>query len=100
MLKGSGATIIDLLDIRSRRAIEEAKALSQRLARDLAGLSVERRQLIRRQVAVAVHDLEEFVRLLETERAAVVADIETLNRHRGAADAYGRAVRSHRVRPL
>lgn len=69
----------------------DAVALSERLAARLAGLAADDRRLLRRDMAVAAHDLEALVEALENELGLLAADLKALNHRTGAARAYGQA---------
>lgn len=97
---------IDLADRRAARRTAEAEALvapglteagARELARvvaaQLAALPERERRLLRRKVAVAVHDLESLVVALKAELAGLARDLRAVSSHSGAAGAYGTAAR-------
>ncbi|MBR9971466.1 hypothetical protein [Magnetospirillum sulfuroxidans] len=69
----------------------DAAALSVSLARQLSSLPDDSRRLLRRDIAVAAHELEGLVQALETELGLLADDLKSLNQRTGAARAYGQA---------
>ena len=69
----------------------DAAALSVSLARQLSSLPDDGKRLLRRDIAVAAHELEGLVQTLETELGLLANDLKALNQRTGAARAYGQA---------
>lgn len=104
------APVIHLAEARLTRKMAEAQALlapelteavnaeelSRHVAAQLAALPAEEGGLLRRKLAVTVHDLETLVAALEQELAELAGELRTVSCHSGAANAYGAAGR----RPL
>jgi hypothetical protein len=67
-----------------------AAELSARLASQLAGLDSSQKQIFRRDLACAAHDVEELIETLENELGQLACELQSLTRHSGAALAYGR----------
>jgi hypothetical protein len=109
--KNPSADIIPLAEARIRRVLDgvgrhlggeaEALALSEGIARQLAAMPSDQRRLLRRQVALSTHDLEELVNSLEAELGLLADDLRAVNLRSEAARAYRRAaiMAPHRHRP-
>lgn len=111
--KAKTGAVVDLAEIRTARTLARTQArllpeitdhlaaedLSRRVAAQLAALPVGERNLLRRDVVVAVHDLEALVASLRTELSDLVDELRTVSSHSGAATAYGRAARPSENRP-
>lgn len=90
-----------LADIRERLggdADAEASQLAACVASQLASLPAEAKRLLRREVAIAVHELEDLVEALESELDQVADDLHAINRRASAAQAYGHAAPSRAPR--
>ncbi len=70
-----------------------AEALSRHVAAQLAALPAEDGGLLRRKLAVTVHDLETLVASLQQELTGLGQELRTVTCHSGAATAYGTAGR-------
>lgn len=82
--------------VRQRLGIAElseldAADLSARLARHLAALPDDERRVMRRDLAIAAHDLEGLVAALEAEMGQLASELKALHQRTDAARAYGRA---------
>jgi hypothetical protein len=99
--KTTPGNVVPLAEARIRRALDgvgrhlggeaDALALSEGIARQLAAMPPEERGLLRRQVALATHDLEELVDTLEAELGLLADDLRAVNLRSEAVRAYRRA---------
>ncbi len=100
------AKVVDLAETRAPRLLTEIRETpvpadaeaAIDLARQTAGhLAAQPGGLLRLRMAVAAHDLEDLIDLLEAELATLAGELRTVNRHTSAAATYARtadAVRS------
>lgn len=68
---------------------QDAARLSARLAGELAALPRDERRMMRRDIAVAAHELEGLVSALEAELGLLADELRTLGQRTAAARAYG-----------
>ena len=98
--------VVDLAETRATRLLTEIRETlvpadtetAINLARQTAAhLTTQPGGLLRLRMAVAAHDLEGLIDLLEAELATLAGELRTVNRHTSAAVTYARtaeAVRS------
>lgn len=94
------AKVVDLAETRATRLLAEVREtlvpadadaafhLAQKLAGDLAR---HPDSLLRHRVAVAAHDLEDVIAMLQAELDGLANELRAVNRHTTAATAYSRA---------
>lgn len=101
------APVIDLIEVRMTQKLAEAQArlapntmdaisaeeLSRHVAAQLTHLPTGERTLLRRNLAVTVHDLEGLVAALHDELNGLAEELRTISIHSDAAIAYGQAAR-------
>jgi hypothetical protein len=101
------AAIIDLTEVRMTQKLAEAQSrlapetteamnaeeLSRHVAAQLATLPSGERTLLRRNLAVTVHDLEGLVTALQDELAGLAQELRTVSIHSDAVSAYGQVGR-------
>lgn len=68
----------------------DAEELSRRVADQLSSLPEQDRGLLRREMLVAVHDLEGLVDALEAQMGDLSVELRKVTSHTRAATAYGR----------
>ena len=68
----------------------DAATLSVHLAGQLAALPDDQRRMMRRDIAIAAHELEGLVKALESEMGLLADELKALNQRTSAARAYGR----------
>lgn len=101
--------VVELADARAKRTMTAtqtsllpdetaplaAEELARRVAQQLATLPEDDRRLLRRNMLVAVHDLEGLVDALQTQMDGLAQELRKVSEHTSAATAYGRTA----VRP-
>ena len=99
------SAVVELADIRARRAMAAARArllphetahleaeeMARRVAAQLATLPDGDRRVLRRDILVAVHDLEGLVDALQAQMNELSRELRKVSTHTSAATAYGRA---------
>jgi len=102
--------LIDLVEVRSRRTmvrisnsllpgestVENAEELANRVARQFEALPDSENGLLRRRVALAIHDLESLISALQADLDNLGQELKAVNQHSGAVKAYNRATRLYR----
>lgn len=74
--------------------VADAHALAAAVASQIAQLPPGACNLFRRQVALATHELEALLDVLQGELDALAAELRTVNSHTSAATAYTRMART------
>lgn len=78
----------------------DAAAMAAAVASQMAALPASDKRLLRRDMAIAAHELEGLVQALEAELGLLASDLRDLNQRTGAARAYSQAATiTHLRRP-